>query len=333
MTTPRIAVFTRLLEEASAADRYRFALAQIRAAEDLGFTGAWVAQHHFHEAEGGLPSPFVLLAAAAAQTSRIRLGTGIITLPHEDPVRVAEDAVVLDTLSGGRVELGVGSGGTPATFWAFGVDPTQRRETFGAKFDGLLRALGGDELGHPDNRLYPDASALERRIWQATFSAGGAASAGARGDGLMLSRTQPRPSAQPAATLSEIQEPVVAAYQAALPDLSQRRVLASRTVVVVDEEHRTPVIEQAERNVRQLAEGFLRMDHSALSLDEVLAVTDTVVGTVDEVVTRLREDTVAAAASEVAIQVHSVEPGHELTLRSLELFATEVAPRLGWRVG
>lgn len=330
MTTPRAALFTRLLETGSAADRYRYALEQIQAAERLGFAGAWVAQHHFHEAEGGLPSPFVLLAAAAARTSRIRLGTAIVTLPHEDPVRVAEDAVVLDAISGGRVELGLGSGGTPATFWAFGVDPAARREVFAAKFEALLGALHGGELGHPENHLYPGGEGVAGRIWQATFSAHGARQAGARGDGLLLSRTQPRPDDNPAATLSDIQAPVVEAYEEALPEPARRRVLASRTVVVLDEEHRTEVIEAAEENLRRLATGFLRLDVSGLGLDELLAITDTVVGTVDEVVARLREDTVAARATEVAIQVHSVDPGHELTLRSLELFATEVAPQLGW---
>ncbi|MFT4235916.1 MAG: LLM class flavin-dependent oxidoreductase, partial [Microbacterium sp.] len=75
MTEPRLGFFTRLLEEVSAADRYRFALEQIAAADRLGFASAWVAQHHFGEQEGGLPSPFVLLGAAAAQTSRIALAT------------------------------------------------------------------------------------------------------------------------------------------------------------------------------------------------------------------------------------------------------------------
>ena len=104
----KLGFFTRVLDEGSAAERYRCALAQIRHAEAQGFDSAWVAQHHFHEFEGGLPSPFVLLAQAAALTSRIRLATGIVTLPMEMPIRVAEDATVLDIMSGGRLELGVG---------------------------------------------------------------------------------------------------------------------------------------------------------------------------------------------------------------------------------
>ena len=79
----RLGFFTRLLDQTSAAERYQLALAQIKQAERCGFDSAWIAQHHFHEAEGGLPAPFVFLAQAAARTERIRLGTGIVTLPLE----------------------------------------------------------------------------------------------------------------------------------------------------------------------------------------------------------------------------------------------------------
>ena len=85
MTTQgkRLGFFTRLLDRGSAAGRYRLATEQIVEAERCGFDTAWVAQHHFHEDEGGLPSPFVFLAQVATQTSRIRLGTGVVTLPIE----------------------------------------------------------------------------------------------------------------------------------------------------------------------------------------------------------------------------------------------------------
>ena len=79
----RLGFFTRLLDEAPPADRYRFAAEQIVRAEKAGLDSAWIAQHHFHEREGGLPSPFTFLGYVAAQTSRIRLGTGIVTLPLE----------------------------------------------------------------------------------------------------------------------------------------------------------------------------------------------------------------------------------------------------------
>ena len=108
----RLGFFTRLLDQADAAERYRLATAQIIHAERCGFDSAWVAQHHFHEDEGGLPAPFVFLSQVAARTTRIRLGTGIVTLPLELPVRVAEDAAVLDLMCGGRLEVGIGRAAT-----------------------------------------------------------------------------------------------------------------------------------------------------------------------------------------------------------------------------
>ena len=122
MTAKRLGFFTRILDDAPAATRYGNAIEQIQLAVRVGFDSAWVAQHHFHRDEGGLPSPLVFLSHVAARTRRIRLGTGIITLPLENALRVAEDAAVLDLLSHGRLEVGVGSGGTPTSFTAFGLD-------------------------------------------------------------------------------------------------------------------------------------------------------------------------------------------------------------------
>ena len=134
----RLGFFTRVLDDGSPAERYRLATAQIEHAERCGFESAWIAQHHFHEAEGGLPAPLVFLAAVAARTTRIRLGTGIITLPLELPIRVAEDTAVLDLISGGRLEVGVGPGGNMTAFKAFGLD-SEARGTLFADHLALLR--------------------------------------------------------------------------------------------------------------------------------------------------------------------------------------------------
>jgi alkanesulfonate monooxygenase SsuD/methylene tetrahydromethanopterin reductase-like flavin-dependent oxidoreductase (luciferase family) len=77
-------------------------------AERLGFDGITVTEHH--AASITCPSPHLLLAAAAARTSRIRLGTAVTVLPLYSPIRVAEEAGMLDLLSGGRFELGLGRG-------------------------------------------------------------------------------------------------------------------------------------------------------------------------------------------------------------------------------
>lgn len=329
MTRPRLGLFTRLLEQASAADRYRFALEQIGHAEQLGFASAWVAQHHFGEQEGGLPSPFVLLAAAAERTSRIDLGTAVVTLPLEDPLRVAEDASVLDALSGGRLQLGIAAGGTLSSFPAFGLDSADRRELFAANLEVLRDALAGRGVRGTESRIYPAAGDLGARVWQATFSADGGRRAGADGDGLLLSRTQPRPAEELDLPLHALQLPIIEAYETSLPTGTAPRILASRTALVVDPEDRPRALELAEPGLRALASLQPGFDAAGASLEQLIIATDTHVGTVEEVAESLAADAALPRATDVSFQVHSIDAGHERTLRSLELLATEVAPLVG----
>jgi putative FMN-dependent luciferase-like monooxygenase len=329
-TAKRLGFFTRLLDDTSAAQRYQNALEQIQLAEKVGFDSAWVAQHHFHRTEGGLPSPFVFLSYAAALTSRIRLGTGIITLPLENALRVAEDASVLDALSGGRLEVGVGSGGTPTSFTAFGLNVADRAEVFSDHFQTVLDAWAGQTLGHPDNTLYPPANGLADRVWQATFSVAGGRRAGERGDGLMLSRTQPRPADNPTATLSDLQNPIIDAYLDALPAGAEPRIVGSRTLFVSEDRERA--LGFAETGLRRAAVGLRRAGHTLPSddLDSLKTLLDTHVGTVDDVLETLSLDTALARTTDITFQVHSVDPPHEDVLTSIDLIASRVAPELGW---
>ena len=331
MTAKRLGFFTRLLDQTDAASRYRLATEQIVTAERLGFDSAWVAQHHFFADEGGLPSPFVLLAHIAAHTSRIRLGTGIVTLALENPLRVAEDAAVFDLLSGGRLELGVGSGGNPQAFPLFGQVNAERTGVYVANMHAMRAALRGDGLGG-DAVLYPAGAQLLDRMWQATFSAEGGKRAGLDGDGLMLSRTQPRPANAPKATLSDMQEPIIDAYLAALPAGRAPRITGSRTLFVAD--NRAEARRYADTGLRR-HEARLRGLGRAVpgeTLDELIASTDSIIGTVDEVLDTLRGDPTLNRVTDLVFQVHSIDPPHPLILRSLELVATKVAPALGWQL-
>jgi len=320
----RLGFFTRLLDDTSALERYQNAANQIVHAEANGFDSAWVAQHHFHRDEGGLPSPFVLLAHVAARTSRIRLGTGIVTLPLEEPIRAAEDATVLDLLSGGRLELGVGSGGTPSSFAAFGLDSAERGQIFGRNLGIFRDALDGRPL-LAEQRLYPTAPGLGERLWQATFSVAGGERAGQAGDGLMLSRTQPRPADAPKATLPDIQHPIIDAYLAALPAAVAPRIVASRTLFVADD--RDEARRYAETGLRRAAPN---LGAKGDTLDELIAATDTHVGNVEDVLASLSRDTTLPRVTDIVFQVHSVDAPHPLVLRSIELIAAQVAPALGW---
>lgn len=325
----RLGFFTRLLDQVDAAERYRLATEQIRHAEKFGFDSAWIAQHHFHKGEGGLPAPFVFLAHAAAHTSRIRLGTGIVTLPLELPIRVAEDAAVTDLLSGGRLEVGVGPGGNLTAFTAFGLDSDRRHSLFDDNLALLKTAWSGGALPGGD-KLYPSSPTLVDRIWQATFTVSGARRAGLAGDGLMLSRTQPRAPEAPQASLADIQNPMLDAYLEALPKGVEPRILASRTIFVADDHN----------EAMRLAEiGLSRLRHrlaasgnfaSGSLVGDLIRAMDVHIGTPDEVIASLQADSTLRRSTDLTMQVHSIDPPHPYILRSIELFAGKVAPALGW---
>jgi probable F420-dependent oxidoreductase len=121
-----------------AASLYADTLRQISLAEALGYDSIWTSEHHFTE-DGYLPSSLLFLAAAAARTERVRLGTLILLLPLHHPLRVAEDAAVLDLISGGRLDLGVAAGYRVEEFDVFGVPHSER----GPRVDEALTILRG----------------------------------------------------------------------------------------------------------------------------------------------------------------------------------------------
>ena len=174
---------------------YRDAIRLFVIAEELGYDCGWVIQRHFRQGNEHVSSPLVMLAAIAQHTTRIGLGTGVLVLPLADPLTVAEDAALLDSLSGGRLQLGVGSGPFPMAWEAFGHDPSQRHRLFDDSVRRLHAVLEGAPLNSAGEVLHPPAAGLRSRIWQATTSAPShaveAATAAARaGDGLQFSRAK-----------------------------------------------------------------------------------------------------------------------------------------------
>jgi alkanesulfonate monooxygenase SsuD/methylene tetrahydromethanopterin reductase-like flavin-dependent oxidoreductase (luciferase family) len=107
---------------------YERTLERIVDAERRGLGAVWVTEHHGF-ADGYLPQPLVFCAAIAARTSRVRIGTAISIAPLMHPLALAEQAAVVDVLSGGRLELGIGAGYREDEFAAFGADHKRRYET------------------------------------------------------------------------------------------------------------------------------------------------------------------------------------------------------------
>ncbi|MFE9139649.1 LLM class flavin-dependent oxidoreductase [Streptomyces sp. NPDC007355] len=123
--------------------RYRDALAQGQLAEELGFESVWPAEQHAIPSQSVLSCPAVFLAALAARTQTIRLGTAIVQLPLFHPLRVAEEICTLDVISGGRAELGVGRGTHPDHYAGFGASLAVSRERLEEGLDYLRKALSG----------------------------------------------------------------------------------------------------------------------------------------------------------------------------------------------
>jgi putative FMN-dependent luciferase-like monooxygenase len=274
----------------------------------------------------------VFLAQAAARTRRIRLGTGIVTLPLEMGIRVAEDAAVLDLMCDQRLEIGVGPGGNLTAFAAFGLDSNERHRLMNDNLETMRTAWSGGKLAGGD-RLYPASPTLADRIWQATFSVEGARRAGLAGDGLMLSRTQPRPKDRPNATLAEIQNPMIDAYLEALPKGHAPRILASRTVFVVDD--RKDAMRLAETGLSRLRHRLADTRHrdGTELVGDLITALDIHIGTAEEVTASLLADDTLKRATDMTVQSHSIDPPHPFIMRSIELVAAKVAPALGWTGG
>jgi probable F420-dependent oxidoreductase len=122
---------------------YESALACAVAAEEQGYDWINVTEHHV-AADGYLPALFVLLAAMAAQTERIRLSTGMLILTLHNPLRIAEEAAVLDIISGGRLTLGVAAGYREVEFQAMQVDYRTRGKRFVESLELMRLAWTGE---------------------------------------------------------------------------------------------------------------------------------------------------------------------------------------------
>jgi len=298
------------------------------AADQLGFDVAWVAQHHFKERSGCLPSPFPFLAVAAERTRRLRIGTSVVVLPLEHPLRVAEDAAVVDALSSGRLELGVGSGGDAAEFGAFGVDTARRHALTSEGLQLLQQALRGEPLGQSGQRLQPPAPTLLDRLWQSALSIRGAEYVAQQGVGLMLARAA-WGHAEPT---DLVQLPVANAYgnrwqgQSTPPRIGLSRGIypaADRATALA--ELRTGVMQSAELMVKQGnlppgldLEGYCQRMHIAYGHPEEIAAT-------------LAADRVLPYTTDLILQFNPVKPPLAQSIQMLEQITTQIAPALGWR--
>jgi alkanesulfonate monooxygenase SsuD/methylene tetrahydromethanopterin reductase-like flavin-dependent oxidoreductase (luciferase family) len=149
---------------------------QVRLAEALGFHSAWVTEQHFNTF-GVCPDPLTMLAHLAGMTQRIRLGTSVVVLSIHNPLAIAEQAALVDQLSGGRLELGIGKGHPKQNYQAFGVQAGESEARFYEAHDVLKLAWTGEEFSFRGKfttaenvRLVPrPVQSPHPPLWVATF--------------------------------------------------------------------------------------------------------------------------------------------------------------------
>lgn len=155
---------------------YAEILDQIVWGENNGFDDVWLSEHHFID-DGYLPSMLPAAAAIAARTKKIRIPLGVLLMPFHNPVRLAEDIAVVDVISGGRFELGVGVGYKVEEFEGFNVAFNERGGRTNEALRIIRRLLDGETLTHKGKyfevnkvRLTPEPIQRHLPIWVGGFT-------------------------------------------------------------------------------------------------------------------------------------------------------------------
>ena len=125
-------------EDKSEEQYYKDFFAEVDLAEELGFDAVWVGEHHF--CNYVCPSPQIVAMAIAQRTTKMRIGTAVALLPHHDPIRLAEDYAMLDLLSGGRLDFGVGRGFIKLIYDGFNQSMDESRGRFQEALEIIERA-------------------------------------------------------------------------------------------------------------------------------------------------------------------------------------------------
>ena len=164
-------------------------LEQIELAEELGFECFWFTEHHFVLYGGPVPNPAVIMCAAAARTSKIHLGCAVSILPLHHPVQLAEDYAMVDAISGGRLEYGIGRGNAPLDPQVYGIPREERFARFEEALDVIKGAWTNDRFTHHGQFWHVDSASVYPKpvqkphppIWAAAGAADSMQWAGSHG--------------------------------------------------------------------------------------------------------------------------------------------------------
>jgi alkanesulfonate monooxygenase SsuD/methylene tetrahydromethanopterin reductase-like flavin-dependent oxidoreductase (luciferase family) len=304
------------------------------AAEEVGADGAYIRVHHFAQQ---LASPFPLLAAAGARTSRIELGTGVIDMRYENPLYMAEDAGAADLISQGRLQLGISRGSPEQViegYRHFGHDPREgesdadmaRRHT--AEF---LTVLDGDGFAEPNPRpmfpnppgllrVEPHSAGLRDRIWWGAGTRATAVWTAQQGMNLMSSTLLTEDTGVP---FHQLQAQQIQMFHDAWREAGHERTprtSVSRSIfplVTAQDQAYFGADRRSTDQVGMIDGGLARFGKSYAAEP-------------DELVRQLAQDEAIAAADTLLLTIPNTL-GVDYNAHILESILTHVAPALGWR--
>jgi alkanesulfonate monooxygenase SsuD/methylene tetrahydromethanopterin reductase-like flavin-dependent oxidoreductase (luciferase family) len=316
----------------TAGDSLHQAIDLAQGMDDLGVDGAYFRVHHFARQQS---SPMPLLAAIAARTDRIEVGTGVIDMRYENPLYLAEEAAAVDLISDGRLALGVSRGSPESVvrgYEAFGYTGSQ--DPRGADiardhFATFLRAVEGEGMAEGDptspfggsrglQRLEPYSPGLRSRIWWGAGNSESAEWAGRTGVNLMSSTLLTEDKGLP---FDILQAQQIDAFRAAWREaghVGEPRTSVSRSIFPL-----TTAEDEMYFGGRQDGEGVGYIDGMRSTFGKTYAAAP------DALVEQLLQDAAIQTADTLMLTIPS-QLGVEFNLRIVESFAKYVAPALGW---
>ena len=318
----------------SAADALAQSIELAVAAEELGVDGAYFRVHHFARQ---LASPFPLLAAIGARTSRIEIGTGVIDMRYENPLSMAEDAGAADLIAGGRLQLGISRGSPEQVvdgYRYFGHVPAEGSDHAAMAREHtriLLEVLRGEGFAEPNPRpmfpnppgllrIEPHSPGLRDRIWWGAGSRATAEWAAQQGMHLMSSTLLTEDTGVPFHQLQAEQIQRFRAAWTAAGHPGEPRVSVSRSIF--------PLVSDLDRAY---------FGHEGRGQDQVghleggrARFGKTYAGEPDRLVEELAEDEAVAAADTLLLTVPN-QLGVDYNVHVLDAVLRHLAPELGWR--
>lgn len=309
---------------------------QIAAAEALGFDSVWVVEQHFRPWAATIASPMVMAAAVAARTSRVRIGLAVQVLPINNPLRVAEEAAMIDQISHGRFDLGVGRSGITKFYEGYNVPYAESRARFDESLQIILAAFGQETFSfegrfHSFHNVTLSPKPLQQPhppVWVATSNPEAFPVLGRRGFPLLLWYQG-----------TSFEEPVRAYRQAwqEAGHCGEPQVLLRIPAYVGEtpekgrEEPRESTLHDLRRTARENRQAGQdaraeRAEHLIANYDEVLR-TRVAYGAPEEVAERLREFERCTGVTGFLLDLNfGGQTPQPLVLNSIRLLAEQVIP-------